>query len=240
MDESQHHQPHTTSDSADPDEELGRLRERLAFYESFDQLIQDNVSRAGNLLREAATRHQESELAIRTTTAQFEQQQLAERIEYRKLFSGLLDNITTVQQNVERLAREVADALDDLEAVIPAAGETASLESESLPPIPAFRSGPAGELGSGQIESSGSAPVVAASESTGEPLEVVTSSSGDERDPIERAAPQTPESSLDALEIEHYGHDEVVHEGFTHLSAHEQAEPIDELFPEDDSGGGHV
>jgi hypothetical protein len=231
MDESQQ-QPAAQSSGSDPDEELARLRERLAFYESFDQLIQDNVSRAGNLLREAATRHQDSELAIRTTTAQFEQRQLAERVEYRKIFSSLLDDVTTVQQNVERLARQVADALDDLEAVIPAAGETAALESDTLPSIPAFRAGAAGELGAG-MTTTGSAIADEDVNSANDLSVARGAGSAVELDTIERESPDVDQS---AIETEQYGSDQVVHQGFTPPSPHDQVEPVDELIPEDDSG----
>ena len=53
--------------------DLDGLRERLAFYESFDQLIQDNISRAGDLLREAAAKKSETELALRDATAEIAQ-----------------------------------------------------------------------------------------------------------------------------------------------------------------------
>ena len=151
---------HDSSDSTDqnadadaPDnraEEIEQLRERLSFYESFDQLIHDNITRAGDLLREAAARKSEGDLALRSATADFEQRQLAERVNYRRVFSGLLDEITIVQQNVERLARQVADALDDLEAVIPAAGEAAGIESDEFPSMPTFSTGSAGELAPGE------------------------------------------------------------------------------------------
>lgn len=240
MDETQQSRQPAQSSGSDPDEELMRLRERLAFYESFDQLIQDNVSRAGNLLREAATRHQDSELAIRTTTAQFEQRQLAERVEFRKIFSGLLDDITTVQQNVERLARQVADALDDLEAVIPAAGETAALEADALPSIPTFRPSSAGELSAGLARPEATVPEVAASEATGEPLEATAAAphaqaGGEARESAEHLA----NVNETAIEVEDYERDQVVHHGYSTSAAHDHAEPIDELLPEDDSGGEH-
>lgn len=226
MEESQQYQPPAQPDGTDRDEELTRLRERLTFYESFDQLIQDNVSRAGILLREAATRHQDSELAIRTTTAQFEQQQLAERVEYRKIFSALLDDVTTVQQNVEQLARQVADALDDLESVIPAAGETAALGSDRVPSIPPFRTTTTAELGAGTNAGDETPPDVAASDSVGEPLESMATdaalhASEDESDQNRRQSAQ----------------DQVVHQSFTAHPESRSAEPVDELFPEDDSGG---
>ena len=240
MDDSKQYQPPVESGATDRSDELERLRERLAFYESFDQLIQDNVSRAGNLLREAAARHQDSELALRNSTAQFEEQQLAERIEYRKIFSGLLDDITTVQQNVERLARQVADALDDLEAVIPAAGEAAALESDTLPSIPTFRPSTAGEIGAGLNEPAIEQPEVAASEANGEPLEAPAPASEPELDTIEREAHEQHDGvEVAELESDPAGQDEVVHQGYTDHAPNERAEPVDELLPEDDSGGEH-
>src|SRR6476660_559443 len=151
-----HDSSDSTNQNADADapdhraEEIEQLRERLSFYESFDQLIQENISRAGDLLREAAARKSEGDLALRSASADFEQRQLAERVNYRRVFSGLLDKITIVQQNVERLARQVADALDDLEAVIPAAGEPAGVESDQFPSMPTFSTGSAGELAPGE------------------------------------------------------------------------------------------
>jgi hypothetical protein len=143
-------QSQTAQEPSNEPDEIEQLRERLAFYESFDTLIQDNVSRAGALLREAAAKKSEGELALRATTEEFERTQLAERINFRKIFASLLDDVTAVQQNVERVARQVADALDDLEAVIPAAGETAGISGEQFPTMPTFSAGSAGELGSGQ------------------------------------------------------------------------------------------
>ena len=143
--------PSESSDVArDRADDIEQLRERLAFYESFDQLIQDNITRAGALLREAAARKSEGELALRSSAAEFEQKQLAERVNYRRIFSSLLDEVTTVQQNVERLARQVADALDDLEAIIPAAGEPGGIDGEQFPSMPSFSAGSAGELAPGQ------------------------------------------------------------------------------------------
>lgn len=146
MDHEHDQNPPTGELTAD---DIAHLRERLEFYESFDRLIQDNISRAGELLREAANRKSESELALRTSTAEIEKRQLEERMNYRRIFSALLDDVTTVQQNVERLARQVADALDDLEAVIPAQGELSSDDAGTYPTMPTFSSGIAGELATG-------------------------------------------------------------------------------------------
>jgi hypothetical protein len=147
-----HDQPteHTNVGGAiEREADLVQLKERLAFYESFDQLIQENITRAGDLLREAAAKRSETELALRSSTAEIERRQLEGRVQYRKVFSGLLDQIQTVQQNVERLAREVSDALDDLEAVIPARGELGAGDDDDLPPLPTFQGPSGGSLASG-------------------------------------------------------------------------------------------
>ena len=140
----------STDQNADTDapehraDEIEQLRERLSFYESFDQLIQDNITRAAtSCARPPPERVKEiSPFAPRPQI-----------LSSANLPSGsitgasspaLLDEITIVQQNVERLARQVADALDDLEAVIPAAGEPAGIESDQFPSMPTFSTGSAG------------------------------------------------------------------------------------------------
>jgi hypothetical protein len=159
----------TFGDAAEREADLAQLKDRLAFYESFDQLIQENISRAGDLLREAAAKRSETELALRTSTAEIERKQLEERVHYRKVFSGLLDQIQTVQQNVERLAREVSDALDDLESVIPAQGEL-GMGDDELPPLPTFSSSTPGSIGSGLIAGVADAPADA-EQATLEPVD---------------------------------------------------------------------
>jgi len=109
--------------------EIAHLRERLEFYESFDRLIQENVSRAGQLLREAAA------------TGDSERRRLFAQAEYRTLLAGLLDEVSAVQGQVERLARRVADALDEVEAQLPPGSAAAERfpapepAAAALPPI---------------------------------------------------------------------------------------------------------
>jgi hypothetical protein len=160
---------------AEREADLNQLKERLAFYESFDRLIQDNISRAGELLREAAAKRSETELALRNSTAELDRQRTEEKVGYRRLFSGLLDQIQTVQQNVERLAREVSDALDDLESTIPATGE---LGGDELPPLPTYSGSAVGSLGAG----SGSSDTVRAQRATLEPVDELTGSDETEQE----------------------------------------------------------
>lgn len=200
--------------SADRADDLEQLRERLAFYESFDQLINDNISRAGDLLREAAARKSEGDLALRSTTAEFEKRQLAERVNYRRIFSSLLDEITTVQQNVERLARQVSDALDDLEAVIPAAGEPNEIDSDQFPSMPTFRAETAGALAPGSDRS----PL--------EPVQAEADSYGSAEIAVEPEEPAQTEGAVpedgNAVLIEHDDSDASM-------------EPIDELATPDEA-----
>src|SRR3954468_4706801 len=87
------------------DAELVRLRERLAFYQSFDSLIQDNIARSGDLLRQAMQMRESASAENASALAEAERQRYADRDRYRALFSTLLDEVTSVQMQAERLAR---------------------------------------------------------------------------------------------------------------------------------------
>jgi hypothetical protein len=100
-------------------DDVAKLRERLAFYESFDTIIRDNVDRAGQLLREAASSRERADEALANAEAETEKRKVADKAAYRAIFSSLLDEVTTLQGQLERLARRVADALDEIEADLP-------------------------------------------------------------------------------------------------------------------------
>lgn len=89
--------------------DLDRARERLSFYEQFDEIIRQNIASSSALLREASAR-------LETDT-------VVERHAYRTLLSDLLDDITALQAQSERIARRVSDALDDLENKLPTGSE---------------------------------------------------------------------------------------------------------------------
>lgn len=90
---------------------IERMAERLRFYESFDELIQQNISRSGQLMREAGEKRDE---AI-ATIAQSRQQVATERETQRTALTELLDDVMTIQQATERLAHRVSDALEQIE-----------------------------------------------------------------------------------------------------------------------------
>ncbi len=100
----------TVSDSKSQAEtDLDRARERLSFYEQFDEIIKQNIASSSALLKEASAR--------------FDSDFADERDRYRAVLSDILDDVTTLQAQSERLARRVNDALEELETGLPSAGE---------------------------------------------------------------------------------------------------------------------
>src|SRR3954467_8294677 len=91
------------SSSPAQDSAITRLKERLGFYESFDQLIQDNVSRASELLKLAAGTRETAEQDMARARREMEELRTGDRQGYRAVLSGLLDDVTTMQVQIERL-----------------------------------------------------------------------------------------------------------------------------------------
>lgn len=89
--------------------DLERARERLSFYEQFDEIIKQNIISSSALLKEASTR--------------FDNDFTGERRRHRALLSEILDDVTTLQAQSERLARRVSDALDEIENQLPAGAD---------------------------------------------------------------------------------------------------------------------
>ncbi|TXG83892.1 MAG: hypothetical protein E6R14_05620 [Thermomicrobiales bacterium] len=81
--------------------DLDLARERLSFYEQFDEIIRQNIASSSALLKEASARL-DSDFAV-------------ERSRYRAVLTDVLDDLTTLQAQSEKLARRVTDALDELE-----------------------------------------------------------------------------------------------------------------------------
>lgn len=101
----------TTGGSA-AERELARARERLAFYEGFDRLIQENIARSGDLLRQAA---EQRETAIREadqTRVELDRRRAAQR----ETLTGLAEDLLALQRHVGDLTSRVMTAIDDLGA----------------------------------------------------------------------------------------------------------------------------
>ena len=118
-----------TSDTSpeNPQEELARLRERLAFYEGFDDLIQSQVTRSSELLKAALDTKEAAEKHSEENRLQIRAEQEIDLERYRALFSRLLDEITVLQTQAEHLAVILADAVDEIEAKVPVGGALPNL-----------------------------------------------------------------------------------------------------------------
>jgi hypothetical protein len=168
------------------DRELDLARERLSFYESFDRLIQDNISRSGDLLRQAIALRENASREIEESHAAAEARVVAERERNRAVFAALLDELTQLQQQADRLARRVGDALAtiDTPSGVDAAAPQAAIEP--APPAP-------------PVEEAAALPE---EESVAPPIEEVVPPSMAVEDtvvPEEPAAPPTPaEAEIDA------------------------------------------
>ena len=124
-------------------DQLARAQERLAFYESFDGLIQDNISRSGDLLRQAMEMREGAAREIAQARAELDQRLKAEREQHRATVASLVDELTRLQQQTIDLVGRVTDALRDMDdrfaspsVAAPAAGTAGAdtTPSGSVPP----------------------------------------------------------------------------------------------------------
>ncbi|MBA2753096.1 MAG: hypothetical protein H0U40_01360 [Chloroflexia bacterium] len=98
--------------------EVARLQERLRYYDSFDRIIQENIARSGEMMREAAdlrertlaemARVREEAASIR---ADADGRSRADQDAQRTTLTAFLDELTTVQQATDRLRLRLVDAL---------------------------------------------------------------------------------------------------------------------------------
>lgn len=111
------------------DRELTELRARLAMYESYDQIIQENVARSSQLLQQMAAFQQITGSSLPVIGEPVTDQHASR---YRSLFAALLDEITELQVSAERVARRVQDALDELESGAAPGGTLVPLHPEPV------------------------------------------------------------------------------------------------------------
>lgn len=103
--------------AADLAAELVRVRERLAFYESFDSLIRDNVARSGELLREVAAEREHNNQKLLEMRAEVDRSLAEQRSALEEIAAGLAG----LQANLGSLSERVANSLNAL----PGAGSAA-------------------------------------------------------------------------------------------------------------------
>jgi hypothetical protein len=104
---------HGDTRTSDPDAEslaqqVRILQERLAFYEGFDQLIQDNVAHARELFRLAAREREAASAAADRATRESGKRDAA----LRRELAAIGDELDALARALDALGRRVARALD--------------------------------------------------------------------------------------------------------------------------------
>lgn len=84
-----------------PVERESELRRRIAFYEGFDSIINENIRRSGELLRDAEQRHAAAIAAAASA-----------RDEQRRLLAGLAEEAGALARHAESLARRIDAAME--------------------------------------------------------------------------------------------------------------------------------
>ncbi|HEV2073103.1 MAG TPA: hypothetical protein VGR29_05615, partial [Thermomicrobiales bacterium] len=127
------------TDSTDPQilrELLDRARERLAFYESFDRIIGENIRRSGELMVETvALREQAQALAAQSAMerATFAATRQTERDRYRALVEQVLNEVSTVRPLIDTMVTRFESVLEELsEDTVTETGAGGVLDSTSI------------------------------------------------------------------------------------------------------------
>lgn len=101
--------PFTPDERTDLERQIRHLQERLAFYEGFDVLIQDNVAHARELFRLAA---QEREAAV-ANADRAKQSGTQREARLRTELTAIAAELQAVTRTVDALAHRVATVLGD-------------------------------------------------------------------------------------------------------------------------------
>lgn len=106
-----------TDDVATLRQRLERARERLAFYESFDRIIQENIRRSSELMIEATGLREQADRALaeqaRAQAAQRDQQN-RERAHYAALLGDLQTELERTRVSLDAIGARVTAALGSL------------------------------------------------------------------------------------------------------------------------------
>lgn len=180
--------------------------EWVNFYESFDKLVQDNLSRSSDLLKKAMTLPEVADREVAKVKAEHETRLTDERNRQRATLTGLRDEVTTTHLQVSALTRNMASLMADLErltgkittaiATIEAPAEarpqTAPL-AETRPQTPPFApepepAAPVVEAAAPVVEDVAPEPTAMVAEAAPEPMVAETVPPADEPSSIDLSA----------------------------------------------------
>lgn len=120
-----------SSDSTELRGLLARARERLAFYESFDRIIGENIKRSGELMLETIQLREQADATSREAAAAkaaFDDLLNAERSRHHDLLSELSSDLDHLHDQLETFRAKLQSTIGAIEGVAPA-------ESSSLPDV---------------------------------------------------------------------------------------------------------
>jgi hypothetical protein len=107
--------------TGDTGESVAALKERLAYYEHFDELIRDNIGRSAALFqavfaeRDKARKVQaDAESTMSAVAAEADRRVAAEREHVQNILMSLMDEATFLHQRSDALIQRLAEALTEL------------------------------------------------------------------------------------------------------------------------------
>lgn len=105
----------------EPEESIAALKERLAYYEHFDDLIRDNIARSSALFeavfaeRDKARKVQsDAESTMSAVAAEADRRVAAERQHVQHILMSLMDEATFLHQRSDALIQRLAEALTEM------------------------------------------------------------------------------------------------------------------------------
>ncbi len=113
----------TAASTAEAATTIAELQERLAYYEHFDSLIKDNISRSAELFQAIFTEREkarsvvtDSEALMTAVALEAERRSAAERQHMQHILMSLMDEATFLQQRSDALVQRVAEAITEMTA----------------------------------------------------------------------------------------------------------------------------
>lgn len=139
---------------------LSHGQEWVTFYESFDKLVQDNLSRSSELLRRAMALPEVADREVQQIRTEMEAKLAAEKTRQKEMLSALREDISGSHRQVSMLARSVGTVIGDLERLSSRVNEAiASYDAEPVAPVAAPP-----VVSNGAVYANGSAPAAPASQ----------------------------------------------------------------------------
>jgi hypothetical protein len=94
---------------------LSHGQEWVSFYESFDKLVQDNLSRSSELLRRAMALPEVADREVQQIRTEMDQKLSEERKRQRDLLTSMGEDLASTYRQVSMLARSVGTVIGDLD-----------------------------------------------------------------------------------------------------------------------------